>query len=130
MIRVDLNEAEAIAVVRPDRMHGLSEDYFELLTDRIDRYLEDYEALRGLVIVTRRFPGWESLAAFTSHMRFVRDHHRAICKVALVSDSRLLSVAPRLANLFVKAQVRRFPFADIEDARRWITADEPPGQEH
>lgn len=36
------------------------------------------------------FPGWESFAALVSHMRFVRDHHRSIGKVAAVSDSIIL----------------------------------------
>ena len=94
MIHVDLNEAEGVAVIRPEQMHGLSEADFKELKDLIDHYLRDHDTLRGLVIVAKSFPGWENFKAFTSHIRFIRDHHRAIRKVALVSDSRLLSAAP------------------------------------
>ena len=125
MIHLDINEAEAVAVIRPDQMHGLSEDDFKHLTDRIDRYLQDHDGLRGLVIVAERFPGWEDFKAFTSHMRFVRDHHKAVGKVALVSDSRLLSAAPHLIDHFVNAKVRHFPFAEIEQAKAWASAVEP-----
>ena len=124
MIRVDLNEAEGVAVVQPEQMHGLSEGDFKQLTDRIDEYLKDHDTLRGLVIVTERFPGWEDFNAFTSHIRFVRDHHRAIQKVAIVSDSPLLSVGPYVADHFVNAKVRHFAFTDIDEAKTWAASDE------
>ena len=124
MIRVDLNEAEGVAVVQPEQMQGLSEDDFKQLTDRIDEYLKDHDALRGLVIVTESFPGWEDFKAFTSHIRFIRDHHRAIRKIALVSDSRLLPAAPYLADHFVSAKARHFAFADIEQAKAWAASED------
>ena len=124
MIRVDLNEAEGVAIIRPEQMHGLTESDFKQLTDRIDHYLEDHEILRGLVIVAESFPGWEDFKAFCSHVRFVRDHHRAIRKVALVSDSRLLSAAPYLVDHFVNATIRHFAFADIEQAKAWAASEE------
>lgn len=125
MINLEINEAEGVAVVRPDQMHSLSEDDFKQLTDRIDSYLKDHEGLRGLVIVTERFPGWDSLKAFTSHMRFVRDHQKAVAKVALVSDSRLLSAAPHLVDHFVNAKVRHFPSAEVEQAKAWAATQDP-----
>jgi hypothetical protein len=125
MIRFDLNEAEGVAVIRPDKMQGLSADDFKQLTTAIDHYLEDHDALRGLVIVAKIFPGWKDFESFMSHIRFVRDHHRAIKKVALVSDSQLLSAAPYIIDHFVNAKVRHFAFADIEQAKTWVASDEP-----
>ena len=125
MIQVDVNEAEAVAIIRPEQMHGLSQDDIRQLTDRIDRYLQDHEGLRGLIIVTEHFPGWEDFKAFTSHMRFVRDHHKSVAKVALVSDSRLLSAAPHLVDHFVNAKIRHFPFAEVEQAKAWASSQEP-----
>ena len=124
MIHLDLNAAEGIAVVQPEQMHGLSEADFKQLTDRIDAYLKGHDTLRGLVIVTKSFPGWEDFNAFASHIKFVRDHHKAIQKVAIVSDSQLLSVGPYVADHFVSAKVRHFAFADIEEAKAWIASDE------
>ena len=124
MIDVDLNESEGIVVVQPEQMLGFSVDDFKQLTDRVDHYLEDHDMLRGLVIVTRNFPGWEDFKAFISHVRFVRDHHRTIGKVAIVSDSRFLSTAPYLADHFVDAKIRHFDFADIEEAKAWAALEE------
>lgn len=124
MIHIEFNEADGFVVIRPELMHGLSEADFKELTDLVDHYLEDHEALRGLVIVAKSFPGWEDFRAFVSHIRFIRDHHRAIAKIALVSDSRFLSAAPFLVDHFVNARVRHFALTDIEQAKAWVASEE------
>jgi len=124
MIHSELNEAAGVAIVRPEQMHGLSETDFRQLTDLVDHYLKDHDTLRGLIIASEKFPGWEDLMAFISHIRFIRNHHRAIQKVALVSDSQLLSAAPYLINHFVNAKVRNFSFSDFEQAKTWAASIE------
>jgi len=124
MIDIEFDEAAGIAVIRPQQMQGLSEVDFKQLTDLADRYLESHESLRGLIIVAPSFPGWDSLRAFTSHIRFVRDHHRVVRKVALVSDSRLLAAAPYMAEHFVNAKVRQFTSAELAQAKEWVASDD------
>jgi hypothetical protein len=124
MIHSELNEVTGVAIIRPEQMHGLSEIDFRQLTDLVDHYLKDHDTLRGLIIASQEFPGWEDLMAFISHIRFIRNHHRAIQKVALVSDSQLLSAAPNLINHFVNAKVQNFPFSDIEQAKIWAASIE------
>lgn len=124
MIHSELNQAAGVAIIRPDQMHGVSEGDFKQLTDLVDHYLKDHDSLCGLIIASQEFPGWEDLMAFISHIRFIRNHHRSIQKVALVSDSQLLSMAPNLINHFVSAKVRNFPFSDIEQAKIWAASIE------
>lgn len=124
VIQFEFDEKEGVAVVYPEQKHGLSEDDFRQLTSEIDRYLSDHNELRGLVIVTKSFPGWNSLKAFTSHLKFVHDHHQKIRKVALASDSSLLSAAPHLARHFVKARIRHFDSSDIDQAKSWAASEE------
>jgi len=50
----------------------------------------------------------------------VRDHHRKIAKVAVVSDGTFLSVAPKLADHFVNAEVRHFHEAERDAAMSWL----------
>jgi hypothetical protein len=57
------------------------------------------------------FPGWEGFGGLIAHLRFDRDHHRLIRRVAVVSDSPVLSQLPQLASHCVAAKVRRFPQA-------------------
>ena len=93
---------------------------FDALNLEINPYLEKEGRLRGLLIDAAEFPGWESFAALLSHLRFIRDHHRLIAKVAAVSDNKFLSIAPRVASHFVKAEVRHFPSHDRDAALAWL----------
>jgi stage II sporulation SpoAA-like protein len=58
-----------------------------------------------------------------THFRFVRDHHKRIRKVALVTDSPVGDVAEHLASHFVSAKVRHFPGGQLDQARQWIITD-------
>jgi hypothetical protein len=67
------------------------------------------------------FPGRESFAALVSHLRFVRDHHRRIKRIAIVPGSTMLSIEPNIANHFASAPLQTFPNAERAPApgRRW-----------
>ena len=127
MIDFELNESEGLAIFYPEQEHGLSEADFEQLTTAIDGYLKDHKTLNGLIIVTKSFPGWENLKAFSSHLNFVHDHHKKIRKVALVSDSALLSAAPHLARYFVSAKIRHFDASEVDQAKTWVASVDEPG---
>jgi hypothetical protein len=72
------------------------------------------------VIEAPSFPGWEGLGALAAHLRFVRDHHKLVRKVAVVTDSTLGNVAEHPASHFVSAEIRRFPAGGTAAAREWI----------
>ena len=76
--------------------------------------------LRGLLIEAEVFPGWEGFSGLTADLRFVRDHHRLIRRVAVVSDGALLSRLPQLASHFVAAEVRHFAKARQAEALDWL----------
>ena len=102
----------------------LTHDDFSTIANCIDPIIERNGRMDGLIIKTRRFPGWESLADIIDHLRFVRDHHRAIDRVALVTDTALAQVFPVIARHFVGADVRQFDFDDYHKAVNWISAQE------
>jgi hypothetical protein len=54
------------------------------------------------------------------HLKFVREHHRLIRRVAVVSDAAMLQVAPKIATPFVSAEIRQFPFEAEEEALAWL----------
>jgi stage II sporulation SpoAA-like protein len=118
MLEHELQRAEGLLVIRP--RGPLQADDFISLAAVIDPYVEQHGNLRGLMIEASSFPGWDSFAAFVSHVRFVRDHHRVIRKVAAVSDSPILSIAPQLAKHFVKAEIRHFKSSERAAALAWL----------
>lgn len=92
---------------------------FDALTLSADTWIEAHGKLHGLVVHSREFPGWENLRSVLRHVRFVRNHHRNVERVALVADSKLASLAPHLAEHFVQAEVKTFGFDELDAAIAW-----------
>lgn len=65
------------------------------------------------------FPDEENIGGFLRHVRFVRDHHRKVERIALAVDGRLASLGPRLARHFVEAEVKSFEYDELEPAIAW-----------
>jgi hypothetical protein len=120
MLRVELLEDEGIVILSPEGR--LESSDFEAVARQVDRLIEQKGLLNGLMIRARHFPGWADLGALISHVRFVRDHHRKIRRVAVVSDSQALKVLPALASHFVGAEIRAFDTAEDAEALAWLEA--------
>ena len=121
MLKHHIMEAEGIVVVEPTE--ALSEDDFKGLATSVDAYLEQHDTINGLLIHAERFPGWDAFAGFTAHMKFVRDHHQKIERVALATDSPLGALAQALVKHFVSAEVRHFAYAEYDEALGWLKSD-------
>jgi hypothetical protein len=119
MIEFTLDTANSILHLRPKS--ALEKADFEQITAAADPHIEKAGGLAGLIIEIKAFPGWDSLGAMAAHFRFVRDHHRHIRKIAVVTDSAMGNVAENLASHFVAAEIRHFPAGQLEAAQRWIT---------
>jgi hypothetical protein len=100
---------------------------FDALGHTVDTWLETHERLSGLVLHARAFPGWENIGGLVRHIRFVRDHHRTISRVALVVDGPWGNVAHQVAAHFVRAQVRGFGSAQLHDAVAWAAGSSETG---
>jgi hypothetical protein len=92
---------------------------FDAMALTADTWIESHGALHGIVIHCREFPGWENLHGVLRHIRFVRDHHRKVGRVALVADSKLASLAPHIAEHFIQAEVKSFGYDELDAAVAW-----------
>jgi SpoIIAA-like len=118
MIKYDLDAEHSILHVKPES--AIARDDFTKLAEVVDPHIEATGDLAGVVMEAARFPGWDSLGALINHLRFVRDHHKRVKKIAVVTDSHLGDFAERLASHFVSAQIKQFPAGQAEAARHWI----------
>jgi len=98
----------------------LTENDFAQLGRTVDPHIEETGGLAGLIIEIASFPGWENIGAMAAHFRFVREHHKLVKKVAVVTDSPLGAIAEKLASHFVAAEIKHFPAAGIAAATQWI----------
>jgi hypothetical protein len=99
---------------------------FDALDAAADTWIESGEgSLRGVVVHARQFPGWDNLGSLLRHVRFVRDHHRKVRRVALAADGAMAQIAPALVDHFVQAELKQFGADDLEAAIVWAGARAP-----
>jgi SpoIIAA-like len=122
MLNYELNHADGILIINP--IGALESRDFEKLGQEVDPYITENGKLNGVMIYTQSFPGWDDFAAFLSHMKFVKDHHQKIKKIAAVTDSGFLSIMPQVAHHFVQAELRHFDYNDKDVALNWLKADQ------
>jgi len=121
MVEHELLPTEGILILRPKGR--LEATDFQNLAQGIDPYIEANGRLHGILLDAESFPGWKDFSALLAHLKFVREHHRKIEKIAVVSDSSFLSFAPKIATHFVQADIRHFPDSNREDALRWLRGE-------
>jgi hypothetical protein len=115
---IDITLKNDYCVIEPQG--PLTKADFTAIAGQIDPVIEAEGHLDGLIIKTREFPGWEGLGDVIAHFRFVKDHHRSIEKIALVTDAKIGEKFPAIVGHFVKAKVRHFNFDDFEEAVDWV----------
>ena len=121
MLNYELNRTEGILILKP--MGPLESTDFEKLAREVDPYIIENGTLNGLMIYIKSFPGWDNFAAFLSHMKFVKNHHQKIKKIAAVTGSGFLSIMPQVANHFMQAEIRHFDYDNKDAALNWLKSD-------
>jgi tRNA U38,U39,U40 pseudouridine synthase TruA len=120
MLDYELHRAEGILILKPGG--PLESTDFEKLVRDVDPYIGEKGKLNGLMIYVKSFPGWDNFAAFLSHMKFVKNHHQKVKKIAAVTGGGFLSIMPQVANHFIRAEVRHFDYDDKDAALNWLKA--------
>lgn len=118
MISYDMRLDDGILVIHPEE--PLEAADFTALADRVDTYLAQHGKLRGVLITAKSFPGWKDFGALLAHLKFVKEHHKLIEKVAVVADGAVAHIMPNLASHFLQAQMEHFDLADQDAAWDWL----------
>jgi SpoIIAA-like len=116
-LEFELLTGQSVLVLRPQG--ELEAGDFKRVATEVDPYIDRVGGLSGVVIVADEFPGWDDYAAFSAHLNFVREHQSKTRRVAIVTSSHFLSAVPRMANLFLNAEVRKFDSGETEAAIAW-----------
>lgn len=118
MLEHQLLKDEAILIVSP-KGPLKSQDFTELVTI-VDPFIKSHGNLKGILIYSETFPGWENFGALINHLKFVKDHHQQVKKVAAVTDDKLLSILPKIITHFVHAEVKQYKYNEKDDALDWL----------
>lgn len=120
MLYIDFDVTDGIVQIRPEG--PLDKEDFGQIAELVDPYIEENGDLAGVILNVKSFPGWDGFGAFVNHIKFVREHHKHVKKVAVVTDSHIGDVAEHVASHFVSAQLKHFPGGDVDEARSWIAS--------
>ena len=118
MLMYSFDTDHAVLTVHPET--SLSAGDFGNMTAEVDAYIEEHGALAGLIFLAPTFQGWDSFGAFTEHIRFIRDHHKLIRRVALVTDSPVADAVQAVGRYFAGAKVRHFAGEKQAEAEDWV----------
>jgi hypothetical protein len=118
MMTFELSKESGVLIVQPKG--ALSADDFREVSRTVDPYIREKGKLTGLLIEAPSFPGWDSFGALIEHMKFVKDHHRKIDRVAAVTDSKVLSIAPKIAEHFAHPEFKVFGSDEKARALAWL----------
>jgi len=118
MLEHTLDTARGILHLRPKG--ALQKEDFAQLAKTVDPFIEAKGNLAGIIVDAPGFPGWDSLGAMAAHFRFVRDHHKRVKKIAIVTDGAFGTAGEKLASHFVAATIKHFRAGDTKAAEQWI----------
>ena len=118
MLHYSITRPGGILRLNPSDPLG-KEDFIGLSAD-VDAYLAENAKLHGVLVHAKGFPGWENFGGFAAHMHFIREHHKQIERIAVVTDSPLVGVAELLGKHFISADIKHFPFSDDDKAMAWL----------
>ena len=112
---------DGVLIVYP---HGpLRTRDFDKLAELVDPWINAKHELQGIVINVEKFPGWENLKGFISHIKFVGSHERKVRRVALAVDGLLPEFMAQFTKHFIKAEVKQFAFSNLEGAILWARGE-------
>ena len=118
VINFELLKDRSVLLLRPEG--ALTAGDFRRIAEAIDPYILEAGRLIGLLIEAPYFPGWDSLGALVEHMKFVKNHHRQIDRIAVVTDSEVLKIAPTIAEHFAHPTFKVFRSGDGVRAIAWL----------
>ncbi len=122
MLAVELDKIEGIVTLKPDG--ELLKKDFVAATKIIDPFIDRIGGLKGLLIHVESFPSWDSFASLIAHLQFIKEHHNKVSRVAIVTNSVIGNFAENIANHFLSAEIKKFQFDELQNARDWLLSSD------
>jgi hypothetical protein len=118
MLNVTLDKSDWVVMFQPDGKLT-SNDIHEAETV-INLCIGKNGVVNGLIIHFENLSVWRPSAILYYQIKFIRKYHQYITRIAIVTNSRTGSFAAYVGSRMVNAEIRRFPFHEIEYAKKWI----------
>ncbi len=117
-LNVTLDENKKLLILEPTAV--LMKHDFIHLASIVDPFLSKGNTLKGLMIKTKNFPGWDSISAIKEHLSFIKRHHKSIEKLAFVTDSSFIDATKTIAGAFIHPKIKEFNYNSESKAIQWL----------
>jgi hypothetical protein len=95
------------------------DDFEDVVAPVLRQEIADGRKVRLLYLLGPQLREYEGDAA-QEDLKFAARHATAYERVCVVSDESWLRPALRMLSVLVPGQIRAFPVASLEDAKRWV----------
>ena len=116
MIRAELISPSVLRIAVPERLEA---DDLRQIAPQVDSLIEQRGKIK-LLIDASRFGGWENLAAFETHIGFVKNHHQKVDRIAVIIGHDWQRWVVGTIKVFVHPEVRAFDTKSENEALQWI----------
>ena len=116
MIKTEVISANALRIIAPDKLK--TED-FRQIAPQIDSLISQYGKIR-LLIDASGFNGWENIAAFENHARFIKNHQKKVERIAVIAGHDWQHWLVSAVRMFLYPEIRAYDKSHESEALRWI----------
>jgi stage II sporulation SpoAA-like protein len=121
MIRTEVISANALKITVPERLEA--EDVREI-APRIDALISEHGQIR-LLIDASAFSGWENIATFEAHAKFIKSHHQKVERIAVIVAHDWQHWLIGAVRMFLHPEIRAFDISHGSEALQWIVGSAP-----
>ena len=116
MIKTEVIPPNVLKIVAPERLKA---DDFREVAPQVDSIINQHGKIR-LFIDGSRLGGWENIAAFEAHARFVKDHQAKVERIAVIAPHEWQHWLIGAVRVFVHPEVKAFDAGEESEALRWL----------
>ena len=116
MIEMEVISGNALKITAPKKLYA---DDFQQIAPKVDSFISQLGKIRLLIDVSN-FNGWSNAAALLSHIRFVKDHHQKVERIAVVGARNWQHWVIGVVRMILHPEVRAYDRSQQSEALRWI----------
>lgn len=117
----DKNRSDLRQRVENHRAGKLEVDDFPKIAPQIDSIISRYGKIR-LLIDASRLKGWENIAAFENHAKFVKTHQEKVERIAVIAQHDWQHWLVAAVRVFLHPQIRAYDRVHENEALQWLIA--------
>jgi energy-converting hydrogenase Eha subunit G len=116
VIKIEIISANALKIIAPEK---LNVDDFPKIAPQVDSVIRQYGKVR-LLIDASGFKGWENIAAFDNHAKFVKNHQQKVERIAVIAGHDWQHWLIGAVRIFLHPEVRAYDKSHENEALQWI----------